>query len=251
MDDAQRSIRFPSFYSQISGVGRVPPNRTIQGLRRKTSKKADPGPQTIPLGLRTLSKGEGFIPMRFFSEEDIQIYMGLPNHRLNWLMLFTGQTTSRKIADILYPRHREIGLPIEERFAPTESLPVALKSWLEPVSIIISRVRQGVWTPEPLYVLNFRADRNDPWIIRAEHLCGQVPDGTHRILAYAMLGSEFPDVSVRVRVLCIRPWALAGMNCITIPMRMCMDPVHTPEFLKKRFSGSATFRPAKRPSGQI
>lgn len=237
----------------------IPKSQVLGEFRRiersKASEERPPRRPTLALRLSLSVFGhsprEGFIPMRFFSEEDIQIYMGLPNHRLNWLMLFTGQTTSRKIADIVYPRHREIGLPIEERFAPTESLPVALKSWLEPVSIIISRVRQGVWTPEPLYVLNFRADRNDPWIIRAEHLCGQVPDGTHRILAYAMLGSEFPDVSVRVRVLCIRPWALAGMNCITIPMRMCMDPVHTPEFLKKRFSGSATFRPAKRPSGQI
>ncbi|MEW5901008.1 MAG: hypothetical protein AB1715_06050 [Acidobacteriota bacterium] len=189
--------------------------------------------------------------MKFFSEEDIQIYIGLPNHRLNKLLLFTGQTTSRKIVGIAYPRYREIGLPFKERFAPAESLPETVKSWLEPVSIIIRRISQGGWTPEPLDVLNFRAGRNEPWIIRAEHLCGQVPDGTHRILAYAILGSEFPNVPVRVRVLWIRPWALAAMNCMTILVRFCMDPVHAPEFLKKRFSGSARFVPTKRPSGQI
>lgn len=233
-------------------------SRVLREFRRSERSKASgerpPRRPTLALGLSLsvfgLSPREGFVPMRFFSEEDVQIYLGLPIHQLNRLLLFTGQTTARKIVDIVYPRHREIGLPFEERFAPAESLPVPLKSWLEPVSIIIDRIRNDGWMPEPLHVLNFRAERAIPWISRAEHLCGQVPDGTHRILAYAMLGSELPDVPVHVRVLCIRPWALAAMNCLTIFMRFCMDPVHTPKFLKKRFSGSARFVPTKRPSGQ-
>jgi len=219
---------------------------------RASEERPPRGPTlALRLSLSVLGRSprEGYVPMRFFSEEGIQIYMGLPSHRLNKLMLFAGETTSRKIVDIVYPRYREIGLPFEERFAPTESLPITLKSWFEPISIMIRRIRQGGWTPEPLYVLNFRADKNNLWIMRAEHLCGQVPDGTHRVLAYAMLGSEFPNLPVRVRVLFIRPWALAAMNCLTILIRLCLDPVHTPEFLKKRFSGSARFMPTKMPAG--
>ncbi len=228
--------------------------RDFRRIERSTiSEEKPPRGPTLALKLSLSVFGhpprEGLIPMKFFSEEDIQVYMGLPNHQLNRLMLFTGQTTSRKIVEVVYPRYRETGLPFNDRFAPAESLPLTLKLWLEPVSIIIRRIIQDGWSPHPLYVLNFEADGNGPWIVRAEHLCGQVADGTHRILAYAMLGSEFPNVSVRVRVLGIRPWALAFMNCLTIFARLCMDPVHTPGFLKKRFSGSARFIPAKRPPG--
>jgi hypothetical protein len=194
------------------------------------------------------SPREGFVPMGFFAEEDIQIYLGLPNHLLNKLLIFSGHTTSRKIVQIVFPKHQKKELPVEERFTSEESLPAELKAWVEPISDIIKRIKQEGWKPPPLNVLNFVGGKNAFWLIRAEHLCGQVPDGTHRVLAYTILGSEFPEMSVPIRVLHIHPLALVVVNCITIIMRFCMDPFHTPAFIKKRFEGSACFMPTERPS---
>ena len=38
---------------------------------------------------------EGFVPLRFFSENDIQVYQGLPSHNLYKLHRITGETSSR------------------------------------------------------------------------------------------------------------------------------------------------------------
>lgn len=194
------------------------------------------------------SPKEGFVPMKFFAEEDIQIYLGLPTHPLNKLLLFTGQTTSRKIVDAVFPRHKDKGMPPEARFSPSERLPAELKAWLKPVSNIMNRIRQEGWDPPPLHVLNFREGRNGPWICRTEHLCGQVLDGTHRILAYTILGSDYPDTQVHVRVLNIHPVVLAIVNSISISIRYIMDPFRTPAYVKKRFGGSACFMPMENQS---
>ena len=186
---------------------------------------------------------EGYVPMGFFAEEDVQIYLGLPNHPLNKLLLFTGQTTSRMIVDAVFPKHREKGIPPETRFLHAESLPLRLKAWLNPVSNIIKRVSQDGWEPPPLNVLNFRQGRNGPWICRAEHLSGQVLDGTHRVLAYTILGSEFPNTPVRIRLHYIHPAVLAILNSLTIAIRFFMDPFRTLAYVKKRFGGSACFKP--------
>jgi hypothetical protein len=174
--------------------------------------------------------------------------MGLPNHSLYKLLIFSGHTTSRKIVQIVFPRHQKKELLIEERFAPEENLPLEIKEWIEPISEMMRKVRKEDWKPPPLNVLNFAGGKNAFWLTRAEHLCGQVPDGTHRILAYTILGSEFPEIPVPIRILHIHPMALAVVNCITIIMRFCMDPFRTPVFLKKRFEGSAYFMPTERPS---
>ena len=79
--------------------------------------------------------------------------------------------------------------------------------------------------------------------LRAEHLCGQVPDGTHRVLAYTLLGSELPDLIVPIRVLRIHPLALAIANAFTMAVRLLQDPFRTPHFKTKRFKGSAFFIP--------
>lgn len=191
---------------------------------------------------------EGFVPMKFFAKEDVQIYLGLPNHILNKLLNFSGHTTSRKIAQVVFPKHQNKDLRIEERFAPNENIPAELNAWIEPISDIIKRIRQEGWRPPPLHVLNFFGGKNAFWLLRAEHLCGQVPDGTHRVLAYTILGSEFPDMPVSIRVLHIHPLALAAVNCLTIIMRFFMDPFRTPAFIKKRFGGSACFVPAEKSS---
>jgi hypothetical protein len=193
------------------------------------------------------SPREGFLPMRFFAEEDVQVYIGLPNHLLNKLLTFSGHTTSRKIVQTVFPNHQKKELLIEERYAPDENLPPELYAWIEPVSDIIKRIREEGKKPPPLNVLNFAGGKNAFWLIRAEHLCGQVPDGTHRVLAYAILGSEFPDMPVSIRVLHIHPLALAVVNCLTIILRFFMDPFRTPAFIKKRFGGSACFVPMEKP----
>jgi hypothetical protein len=179
--------------------------------------------------------------MRFFAEEDIQIYLGPPTHPLNGLLRFSGQTTSRKIVDAVFPRHRNKELSVEERLRIAEGLPKDLKPWLVEVLRIIMRIRQDGYEPPPISVLNFQTPKRDPWICRAEHLCGQVPDGTHRIIAYTVLGAEFPEMPVRVRVLCIHPLLLAVVNSLTIALSYLVDPLGTSDFVKKRFGGSADF----------
>ena len=190
---------------------------------------------------------EGFVPLSFFAERDIQVYTGLPIHTLNGLLLFAGETTAQKIADAIFPKHRDHKLPFEERFGTADGLPSGLESWLEPVLGMIKRIKQDGWNPPPVSVLNFRGGNDAPWIIRAEHLCGQVMDGNHRVLAYAILGLELPDRLVYVRVLSIHPVALAVINCLTMVLRLFMDPLRTPAFIKKRFGASARFIPLEKP----
>ncbi len=218
------------------------------------SKISNEGPSrrpTMALRLALSAFGnlprEGFVPMGFFAKEDVQIYLGLPNHVLNKLLIFSGHTTSRKIAQDIFPWHQRKELAAEERFATDENLPAELNTWIQPILDIIKKIREDGWRPPPLHVLNFIGGKNALKLMRAEHLCGQVLDGTHRVLAYTILGSEFPEKPVPIRVLHIHPFVLAIVNCLTIFLRFCMDPFRTPAFLKKRFEGSARFMPAAKP----
>jgi hypothetical protein len=170
-----------------------------------------------------------------FAEKDIQIYLGLPTHPLNGLLRFSGQTTSRKIVDAVFPWHRDKSLSIGERLRFAEGLPDNLKHWLAVVSRMITKIREEAWEAPPISVLNFQAPKSEPWICRAEHLCGQVPDGAHRVLAYTVLADEFPERPVRVRVLGIHPFALAIVNSLTIALSFLIDPLGTP-LLSKRDS---------------
>jgi len=190
---------------------------------------------------------EGFIPLKFFSENDIQIYLGLPFHPLNKLLHFTDATTSRQVVNVIFPYHLEKKLTLENRYRPLDSLPENLKEWIEPVQIILKKMIQGDWDPPPINVLNFTGGKRAPWMIRAEHLCGQVPDGTHRVLAYTLLGSEFPEIAVRIRVLGIHSLALAISNGMTMGIRFLLDPFRAGTFKNKRFGGAANFVPTEKP----
>lgn len=190
----------------------------------------------------------GFVPMEFFAKEDVQLYLGLPSHTLNKLVLFSGNTSSRKIAQDIFPLHHKREMAIEQRLATHKNLPAELETWVEPTLDIIKKIRQDGWNPPPLYVLNFSGGKNGFRLIRAEHLCGQVLDGTHRVLAYSILGAEFPERPIPITVLHIHSFALAIINCLTIFLRFCMDPFRTPSFLKKRFEGSARFMPLASPT---
>jgi len=233
----------------------IPKDRILVESRRlgesKARKKAPSRRPTMALRLALSAFAhpprEGVVPMRFFTEEDIQIYLGMPNHPLNGLLRLSGQTTSRKIVDAVFPRHRDKRLSAEERLRVAEGLPDDLKPWLARVLRIIARIRQDGWEPPPISVLNFRKPRRDPWICRAEHLCGQVPDGTHRVLAYTVLGAEFPEMPVSVRVLCIHPVLLGVVNSLTITLSYFVDRRGTSVFVKKRFAGSASFDPTTEP----
>lgn len=189
----------------------------------------------------------GVLPMGFFAEEDVQIYLGLPNHYLNKLAFVSGYTTSRKIVQTVFPAFQNRNLLLEERLAPEKSLPPEIREWIEPITEMIIKIWKEGWQPPPLNVLNFRGGKDSFWLTRAEHLCGQVPDGTHRVLAYTILGSELPEMPIPIRILQIHPIALAAVNWVTICMRFLMDPIRTPAYLKKRFEGSASFFPMDRP----
>jgi hypothetical protein len=225
--------------------------RPLGRQESRAGKKTHPRGPTIAMKLALSAFGqpqrEGFVPMGFFAEKDIQTYLGLPNHPLNGLLRLSGQTTSRKIVDAVFPWHRDKGLPIEERLRFAEGLPDNLKSWLAVVLRMIRKIREEDWEAPPISVLNFRAPRRDPWICRAEHLCGQVPDGAHRVLAYTLLADEFPEKLVRVRVLGIPPLLLAFVNSLTIALSFLIDPLGTPAFVQKRFKGSASFSPTNGP----
>jgi hypothetical protein len=220
--------------------------------RLKSIKEGSSRRPTVALRLALSVFGstprEGFVPMRFFAEEDVQIYLGLPTHPLNKLLLLTGETTTRKIVQLVFPRYRETGLPFDQRCAPSEDLPPELMLWLKQITDILTRIKHEGWKPPPINVLNFPGGRNSPRIVRAEHLCGQMLDGTHRVLAYTILGLEFPEIPVCVRVHYIHAVALAFINSLTITLRFVMDPFRTATFLKKRFRGSAQFIPTEKPS---
>lgn len=183
----------------------------------------------------------GYIPRRFFAEQDIQIYVGLPTHPLNQLVQITGETTARKIVQAVYPRLQDMSLSFEARYLPDDSLPTELQSWLMRVSSIVYKVKVQGWDPPLINALHFRQGDNIPWILRAEHLCGQIPDGSHRVLANTILAREDPDSLVRIRILSIHPVVLAILNSLTLPLRFCLDPAGTPNFIQKRFKGSANF----------
>lgn len=197
----------------------------------------------LKLALSPFGRGpkEGWIPMGFFACKDIQIYMGLPSHPLQKLLSLTGHTTSRKIVDALFPDFRKENRPLDLRYRPKEGLPRELVPWLDAVSAIVKRIKNDKWNPPPVCVLKITGGDKAIWIARSEHLCGQVPDGTHRVLAYTMLGTEYPENSVPVRMLEIHPAALAAVNILTIFLRFVMDPIHTPSYIKKRFDVPVDF----------
>lgn len=201
----------------------------------------------LALSLAGRRPREGFVPLRFFSENDIQVYIGLPTHPLNKLLHFTGETTSRGIVKQIFPAHRNENLPFEERYRPATLLPAGIRKWVDPVCIISAKIMREGWCPPPINVLNFTKRKYAPRIVRAEHLCGQVPDGTHRVLAYTLLGSTLPEFPVYVRVLQIHLPFLAIANLITLTIRFLLDPSGTAAFNKKRFGGSAFFTPSKKP----
>ena len=198
----------------------------------------------LKLALSPFGRGarEGWIPMGFFACRDIQIYMGLPFHALQRLLSLTGYTTSRKIVDGVFPDFRKKNMPFDLRYRPKEGLPPELVPWLNGVTTIVKRIKMDKWNPPPLCVLNITGGEKATRIARSEHLCGQVPDGTHRVLAYTMLGTELPEKPVPVRVLEIHPAALAAVNIATVSLRFMMDPIHTPSYIKKRFDCPVDFK---------
>ena len=226
-------------------------SKSRQESRRRKRVPARRPPLALQLANSVFGRPprEGFVPMRFFAEEDVQVYLGLPNHPLNGLLRFSGQTTSRQIAQAVFPRHREKGLPLEERLTFAEDLPEEQKPWLADVLSMVVKIREDGWETPPISVLNFPKPKGGLWICRAEHLSGQVPDGAHRLLAYTLLADEFPERPVRVRVLGIHPLLLAFMNCLSIALSLLIDPFNTPAFVKKRFKGSAHFHPTHEPTG--
>ncbi|MBN1221987.1 MAG: hypothetical protein JXB23_01970 [Candidatus Aminicenantes bacterium] len=240
----------------INSLPNIPKSQVMLEYRdienKKTQKEGCSRRPTLALRLALSVFGstprEGFVPMRFFAEEDVQVYLGLPNHPLNKLLLFTGETTTRKIVQLVFPKYSEKGLPFDRRFAPADGLAPELMPWFEQIMDIARRIKYEGWKPPPINVLNFKGGRNAPWIVRAEHLCGQILDGTHRALAYTILGSEFPEMPVCVHVLYIRPFVLAFVNSLTIALRFFMDPFRFAAFLKKRFGGAAHFSPTEKSS---
>lgn len=213
----------------------------------KTGEYGPVRPPTVALRLAASIFGEyakeGSLPMRVFAEADIQVYSGMPWNDSSALFRFTGETTVRRIADILYPRHGRTNLPLSERHRPADDLPEQVEAWLRPIPRMIESIRTREWVPCPVILLNFRERLHTPWLFRAETLCGQVPDGTHRALAYVLMAADTPDEPVRVRVLSIHPCVLGLLNCATLALRFIADPGGTPAFARRRFAGSALLAP--------
>ena len=240
MMKAVRSDFPPGHRPQPPGQSGLPGRKEPRGRNRISTRRP---PLALQLAKSVFGRPprEGFVPMRFFAEEDVQVYLGLPSHHLHGLLRFSGQTTSRKIVEAVFPRYREKELPFKERLAFAEDLEEEQKPWLVDVLSMVEKIRDDGWDTPPISVLNFPKPKGGPWICRAEHLSGQVPDGAHRVLAYTLLADEFPERPVRVRVLGIHPLLLAVMNGLTIALSFLIDPLGTPAFIKKRFKGSAHF----------
>ena len=219
-------------------------SRRLEHFKSGKDSWARPPTLALKLALSPFGRGvrEGWVPMGFFACKDIQIYIGLPFHALQRLLSLTGHTTSRKIVDAVFPDFRKKNMPFDLRYKPKEGLPRKLVPWLDAVTAIVKRIKMDKWSPPPVCVLNITGGEKAPRIVRSEHLCGQVPDGTHRVLAYTMLGTESPEKPVPVRVLEIHPAALAAVNIATISLRFMMDPIHTPSYIKKRFDGPVDFQ---------
>lgn len=227
----------------------IPKHRVREEYRQmekdKTGENDWPRPPTLGLRLALSSFGrpakEGSIPLAFFARKDIQIYLGFPFHPLQKIFHFSGHTTSRKIVETVFPDFLKRQLPSDIRYKPIRGLPSELDPWLKAVTAIVKKLQKGIWVPPPICILDFKCDESSSWIVRTEHLCGQVPDGTHRVLAYTMVGIDFPEKKVPVRLLEIRPAALAAVNIATISLRLMMDPLRTPSYIKKRFKVDALF----------
>jgi hypothetical protein len=194
---------------------------------------------------------EGYLPLSFFSENDIQVYIGLPSHPLNRLLKITGATTSTGIVNKVFPDHRNSQLSFEMKYRYLDGLPTELQNWFRDVQEIVRKILQENWDPPPIHVMNFKYGKQLPWIVRGEHLCGQVADGTHRVIAYTLLSQELPELCIPVRLLRIHTSALALLNSLTLALRFFMEPLSTRNFIKKRFENSAFFVPTVNPKEEM
>jgi len=184
---------------------------------------------------------EHFVPIRVFAQQNVQIFSGFPANHAFWLFRVTGETTSGRIVAALYPKYRDLGLPPEKRFELKAGLPGHVEEWIRPVPEIIKKTKEGGANRSPVILLDLNRRKSIPRFLRVETLSGQVPDGSHRVLAYTLLASENPDCQVRVRIVSIHPVALALVNCLTLALSFIMNPFHTFKFSKKRFADSASF----------
>jgi hypothetical protein len=182
---------------------------------------------------------ERSIPIRVFDEGDVQIFSGFPANPASWLFRVTGKTTSRGTAEVLYPKYRDLGLPPEKRFQLRAGLPGPVEDWLRSIPGILKKERESPMSRSPVMLLNVKGKKTFPRLCRVETLCGQVPDGSHRVLAYTLLAPENPDAQVRVRIVTIQPIALALVNCLTLALYFVMNPFLTHKFMMNRFSGTA------------
>jgi hypothetical protein len=240
--------------ASLAHLADVPRSRALADYRTaERAKGAEHGPARAPtIALRLaasvfgLYAKEGHLPARVFAEEDIQVYSGVPYNDSAAVFRATGETVARKIVAALFPHRGELGSPPCERYRPVDGLPDSLRAWLKPIPGMIEGIRTRRWSPPALNLLNFEQGGDIPWFLKAETLCGQVPDGTRRVLAYVLMAAETPEELVHVRILSIRPAALGLLNGATLALRFILDPRGTREFARKRFAGAAFLVPTDR-----
>jgi len=179
---------------------------------------------------------EGFVKLRVLAEKNVQIFVGFPSNNVSTLFRFTGETTARKIVNRLYPMHKMRDLSFKERFRLADGVPSNLNDWLKPIPEILRSFNENYEQNTPLHILNFHNENKFPKFVRYETLSGQVPDGNHRILAYTILAHDYPEYTLRVRILSLHPAVLAVFNIFTLLVWVLMDPFHAPRFIRKRFS---------------
>jgi len=221
---------------------------------KQEEKRKHPGasaPRGVTFALRVATSvfggpaKEGAVAARVFAESAVQVFIGFPLNPAFALFRATGETTAGKIVEILFPRRGGQILPNGDLEKLVDDLPANLKTWLAPTLSVLENLRNGNDRMPPVIVLSLPQKKRTPWFLRAETLCGQVPDGTRRVLAFALFAREVPDLPVRVRVLSVPRFLLAAANCSTVALSFCMSPRWTFRFLKKRFGGAASF---ERPS---
>ena len=181
------------------------------------------------------------VPARFFLDHDVQLFCGFPWNSAFFLFKETGETTTRKIAESLFPWHKDISRPLKDRLNTVEGLSLRLKKWLEPIPDMVRDIQIRKMSPPPLFVLDLSANDTAFWITKAETLCGQMADGSHRALAYALLSPEDPKYQVAARILSIHPLGLAISNCLTLALCFFMSPRWCLRLIRRRFTGSVSF----------
>jgi len=182
---------------------------------------------------------EHYVPIGVLAERNLQVFSGFPVNPASWIFRVTGETTSRGIAEALYPNYQDTRLPPEKRLELRAGLPRQAEAWLRSIPGIVTKVREGRMDCSPVILLEGRGHKDLPRFFIVENLSGQVPDGSHRMLAFALLAPENPDARVRVKTVTIHPLVLALVNCLTSALYFLMNPFRAPGFLRKRFSGTA------------